>query len=108
MRSEENWKAYGVCNPDASGNILDPDFWWPAATVSDENIAAATECLDCPVLGQCRDYRDEVDPPHGVWAGQIRIQGGRVAAKNRTCPSCGQPVSTGYQVDGDQCSRCAA
>ena len=52
------------------------DIFFPRRGEAWEAKRRAKELCDtCPVIQQCRDYRNQTGTRHGIWAGDIAGQG---------------------------------
>lgn len=50
--------------------VADADGGWTSDSIAGQLVAAA-ECLDCPLIEQCRAYIDEHPERSGVWAATL-------------------------------------
>ena len=48
----------------------DPDLFFPDAADTRSARVAAQVCMGCPVIFECRAYREQVEACSGVWHGQ--------------------------------------
>lgn len=89
----------------------DKNLWFPAVTgpaARRQARAAAELCrTQCPVMLQCRAYRDEFGYQFGVWGGRWGLEAKRVAA-SVIGPEHGSEAAykTHLREGSEPCQRC--
>lgn len=71
---EEEWKSEAACAGMGPASADDDDVFFPGRGRGDLRQLAKDICKSCPVIQECRDYRQITDSKHGIWAGETKMQ----------------------------------